>query len=70
MALKLYSPDVGMFIDLDSGHFAQGTLLLNILIELRVQTDLILACNPGVVKDDVAALRADVISDPASFTTL
>jgi len=65
MAVYIYNPDDGTFQPADQGRTTEYNLLLNILIEQRV-TNLILAQAMGI-GDDLNALRADVINDPASM---
>jgi hypothetical protein len=41
----------------------EGKLLLNILIELRVQTMYLAATSANLISDDPQVLRADVVSN-------
>ena len=70
MALKLYSPDLNQFVDLDSGKVSEASLLLNILIELRIHSVFLQAMNPVLVSEDLNQLRADMVSEPQSITTI
>ena len=72
MAISLYDPDTRIFSSVDGGQQAQATLSLNILIELRVQTNILLAVNAGIVMDDPEQLRMDVVNAvlPSQQTTL
>ena len=65
--LKMLDPSQGAWVDLDGGGTATFAVLFAILTELRVHTMYLQAMNPGILTDDVAQLRADVASDPASI---
>lgn len=66
--LKLLDPATGMFDDVDYGNMSQGLILLNILIELRVQSAFLQAQNVGIVSDDLPQMRLDAASEPTSLT--
>jgi hypothetical protein len=68
MSFRLYNPDDNQFQVIDGGEQAQYNLLLNILIELRVQTLLMLS-NGAITTDDPAQLRLDVVNDGVTMQT-
>ena len=65
--LKLLDPATGLFAPLDGGSNGDSLILQNILIELRVHTLYLQAMNPGLIAEDPAQLRIDVVNDPTSF---
>ncbi len=70
--ISLYDPDSMQFASVDTGQQAQATLLLNILIELRVQNMYLQAQNLGVIGSDLDQLRMDVVGgvSPSAGQTL
>jgi hypothetical protein len=68
MSVRLYNADDNQFQVVDGGEQAQYNLLLNILIELRVQTLLMLS-NGAITTDDPAQLRLDVVNDGVTMKT-
>jgi hypothetical protein len=68
MSVRLYNADDNQFQVVDGGEQAQYNLLLNILIELRVQTLLMLS-NGAITTDDPAQLRLDVVNDGVTMQT-
>ena len=66
MKLNTFDASRGQFVNVDAGQVGTEALLLNILIELRIHSLFLQAMNPQI-KDDLSALRADVVNDPPSF---
>jgi hypothetical protein len=65
--LKLLDPATGVFSVLDGGNIAINLLLVNILLEMRVQNQYLSQMNMGVVADEPDQLRRDQTFDPASL---
>jgi hypothetical protein len=68
MAIRLYNPGTKTFVAADpnipfpSDQAQLGRIMLNVLIELQVQTNLLSAMVQGqTVNDDPDAMRADVV---------
>jgi hypothetical protein len=67
MAIRIYDPAVNAYVQVDSGNVSQSALLLNILIELQVQTLYLQNQNIGIVNDDPVTLRNDIVNNPSGI---
>jgi hypothetical protein len=67
MRLQIFDPARNQFVVVAADQVGMETLLLNILIEARIQSMMIQAMNPRIVDDDLSNLRKDAVSDPATF---
>ena len=65
---RLFDHVHGTWMDVDFGAQDIGSLLMNILIEMRVHTRYLQAMNPGIVSDEPETMRQDVMNDPSSLT--
>lgn len=67
MGINIYNPLVQKWENYNPGPngdpYMKEKALINILIEMRVQTEYLAAQNRGIVTDDTQTLRNDVVSD-------
>ena len=68
MRMTLYNPTRAQFCEVDAGQVGTETLLINILIELRVQSLMIQQQAGQLAADDLDQLRCDIVNDPKTFT--
>jgi hypothetical protein len=66
--ITLWNPTTQAF-EAGSGDVSPSQMLLNILIEMRVQSFILGEMNKDVLKDEVATIRADMATDTPNFVT-
>ena len=65
MPMQLYRPDLGRWANQEVGAKSPGLgpealIMLNILVELRLLSNLLEANQPGLMKDDLQNMRVDI----------
>ena len=65
MPMQLYRPDLGRWVNQEVGAESPGLgpdalILLNILVELRLLSNLLEANQPGLMLDDLQNMRVDI----------
>jgi len=65
MPMQLYRPDLGRWVNQEVGAASPGLgpnelIMLNILVELRLLSNLLEANQPGLMKDDLQNMRVDI----------
>ncbi len=69
--VQIWDPARSQWTNIDDGQLGAAALLLNILIELRINSLFEQANNTGVViTDTLEQLRADALNDPTTFRTV
>ncbi len=68
MPISLLNPATKQFIQVDTGAVANETLLLNILIELRMQSTFLKMMVGGRCHDELNDMRFDFAHDAQSLT--
>ena len=63
--LNLYNPAQQVFEAQSGANLNPENMTLNVLIELRVMNALFLAAQRGIVTDQLAQLRQDVVNETA-----
>lgn len=67
--ITLWNPTTQVFEKVNGDNVSPTEMLLNILIEMRVQSVILSAMNQDVLKDEVENIRADVANDSNNFVT-
>lgn len=65
MPMQMYRPDLGRWVNQEVGATSPGLgpdalIMLNILVELRLLSNLLEANQPGLMKDDLQNMRVDI----------
>jgi hypothetical protein len=65
MPMQLYRPDLGRWVNQEIGANSPGLgptdlIMLNILVELRLLSNLLEAGQPALMKDDLQNMRVDI----------
>ena len=65
MPMQLYRPDLGRWVNQEVGAASPGLgpnelIMLNILVELRLLSNLLEANQPGLMLDDLQNMRVDI----------
>lgn len=67
--ISLWNPTSQAFETINGDNVSPTELMLNILIELRVLSNILSVMNQDVLKDEVSAIRGDVANDTSNFVT-